>query len=56
MAIHSRARPTIAFLLVYKGFMQSAVAYQVERWRHTTVSVGSITVAETVFFYLLTTN
>ena len=30
--------------------------YKVERWPHTPLSVGSILAAETVLFYLLTTN
>ena len=33
-----------------------AICFGVERWPHTPVSVGSIPAAETVFFYLLTTN
>ena len=29
---------------------------EVERWSYTPVSVGTIHAADTVFFYLLTTN
>ena len=33
-----------------------ALVKEVERWSHTPVSVGFISAAETVYFYLLTTN
>ena len=41
---------------LFESIVQSAVVLEVERWPHTPVSVGSIPAAETVFFYLLTTN
>ena len=58
LKIHEILKFLVVFEITFQKsyFAYSAVVYEVERWPHTPVSVGSISAAETVFFYLLTTN